>query len=137
MLREDYAAVAATACSPVLARVDGGAALARLLEVSFKIMRQQGRQLEAMHFGAAGVVLDASQTRFALVPYRSVVRVRDGRVSVESWYLGVQNKGADAWCFIDTAALTASILKELYPGAPIGLQLPPQAQAVTTHDDTH
>jgi hypothetical protein len=137
MLREDYAAVAATACSPVLARVGGAAALARLLEVSFKIMQQQGRQLETMRFEAASVILDTSQTRFALVPYRSVVRVRDSRVSLESWYLGVQNKGADAWCFIDTAALTASILKELYPGAPAELRLPPQAQAAITHDDTH
>ena len=137
MLREDYAAIAATACSPVLARVGGAVALARLLEVNFKIMQQQGRQLEAMHFGVAGAVLDASQTRFTLVPYRSVVRVRDGRVSLESWYLGVQNKGADAWCFIDTAALTASILKQLYPGAPMELQLPPLAQAVIVHDDTH
>jgi hypothetical protein len=136
MLREDYAAVAATACSPVLARVGGGAALARLLEVSFKIMQQQGRQLEAMHFEVASVILDASQTRFALVPYRSVVRVHDGRVSLESWYLGVQNKGADAWCFIDTASLTGSILKELYPGAPAELRLPAPAQAVITHDDT-
>lgn len=137
MLREDYAAVAATACSPVLARVGGAAALARLLEVSFRIMQQQGRQLEAMHFELASVILDTSQTRFALVPYRSVVRMRDSRVSLESWYLGVQNKGADAWCFIDTAALTASILKELYPGAPADLRLPPQAQAAITHDDTH
>jgi len=90
-----------------------------------------------MHFGVASAIVDASQTRFALVPYRSVVRVRDGHVSLESWYLGVQNKGADAWCFIDTSALTSTILKELYPGAPLGLQLPPQAQAVITHDDTH
>jgi hypothetical protein len=137
MLREDYAAVAATACSPVLARVGGADALARLLEVSFKVMQQQGRQLEAMQFGVAGAILDAGQTRFALIPYRSVVRVRDGRVSLESWYLGVQNKGADAWCFIDTAALNQAILRDLYPGAPAALQLPPPAQAVITRDGTH
>lgn len=135
MLGEDYAAVAATACSPVLARVGGAAALARLLEVGFKVMRQQGRQLEAMQFGAAAAIFDSSQTRFALVPYRSVVRVRDGRLVLESWYLGVQNKDADGWCFIDTAALTDVMLHEMYPGAPPQLRLPPQAQPVVTHDD--
>jgi hypothetical protein len=134
MLQEDYAAIAATACSPVLARVGGAGALAQLIEVSFKVMQQQGRQLEQMHFGVASAIFDGAQTRFTLVPYHSVVRVGNGRVSLESWYLGVQNKGAAAWCFIDTAALTRAILDELYPGAPVQLQLPPQAQAVITHD---
>jgi hypothetical protein len=134
MLRADYVTVAATACSPVLARVGGAAALARLLKVSFKVMQQQGRQLVQMRFGPPDAIVDAAQTRFALVPYRSVVRAQDGRVSIQSWYLGVQNKDAPGWCFIDTAALTETILRELYPGAPAGLQLPPQAQAVITHD---
>ena len=137
MLGEDYAAVAATACSPVLARVGGAVALARLIEVGFKVMQQQGRQLEAMHFGVAAAIFDASQTRFALVPYRSVVRVRDGRVALDSYYLGVQNKDADAWCFIDTAALTEVMLRQMYPGVPPQLRLPPQAQPVVTHDDAH
>ncbi|HSE11027.1 MAG TPA: hypothetical protein VLB69_00205, partial [Rudaea sp.] len=85
----------------------------------------------------ASAIFDGAQTRFALVPYRSVVRVRDGRVSLESYYLGVRNKDAAAWCFIDTAALTDDMLHELYPGAPADLQLPPQAQAVIARDDTH
>jgi hypothetical protein len=137
MLREDYAAVAATTCSPVLARVGGAVALAQRIEVGFKVMQQQGRQLEQMRFGLAGAVVEGAQTRFAFVPYRSIVRVRDGRVSVDSYYLAVQNKDAAAWCFIDTAALTEAILRDLYPGAPVQLQLPAQAQAVITHDDAH
>jgi hypothetical protein len=135
MLREDYAAVAATACSPVLARVGGAVALAQMIEVSFKVMQQQGRQLEQMQFAPASAIFDGKQTRFALVPYRSVVRVRDGRLSLESHYLGVQNKDADAWCFIDTEALTVALLHQMYPGAPQQLQLPPQPLAVMTHDD--
>jgi hypothetical protein len=111
LLREDFTAVAATACSPVLARVGGALALARQIEVSFKVMQQQGRQLVQMQFDAASALFDGAQTRFALVPYRSVVRVRNGHVSLASYYLGVQNKGADAWCFIDTAALTADSLR--------------------------
>ncbi|HSE12488.1 MAG TPA: hypothetical protein VLB69_07630, partial [Rudaea sp.] len=90
LLHADYAAVAATACSPVLARVGGAAALARRIEVGFKVMQQQGRQLEQMRFGIASAIFDGAQTRFALVPYRSVVRVRHGRVSLESYYLGVR-----------------------------------------------
>lgn len=134
LLHEDYATVAATMCSPVLARVGGAEALARQIEVSFKIMQLQGRQLTQMQFGAASAIVDGAETRFALVPYRSVVRVRDGRVSIESYYLGVQNKGADGWCFIDTAALTPASLRDLFPGAPPALQLPPPAHAIVERD---
>lgn len=134
LLGEDFATVAASACSPVLARVGGALALARQIEVSYRVMRQQGRQLVQMQFGAATSVVDGGATRFALLPYRSVVRVRDGRVSIESYFLGVQDKDADAWCFIDTAALTAQSLRELFPGAPAALQLPPPAQAVIERD---
>src|SRR5215831_15243445 len=97
LLREDYDAVAATACSPVLARVGGALALARQIEVGFKVMQQQGRRLLEMRFGAVSAIFDGATTRFALVPYRSVVRVREGRLSLESWYLGVQDKDADSW----------------------------------------
>ena len=134
LLHEDYATIAATMCTPVLARVGGAEALARQIEVSFKVMQQQGRQLVQMQFDAASALFDAAQTRFALVPYRSVVRVRNGHVSLASYYLGVQNKGADAWCFIDTAALTADSLHELFPGAPVDLKLPEQAQAIVQRD---
>jgi hypothetical protein len=134
LLGEDFAAVAASACSPVLARVGGALALARQIEVSYRVMRQQGRQLVQMQFGAATSVVEGDATRFALLPYRSVVRVRDGRVSIESYFLGVQDKDADAWCFIDTAALTAQSLREMFPGAPAGLQLPPPAPAVIERD---
>jgi hypothetical protein len=130
LLHEDFAAVAASTCSPVLARVGGAAALARQIEVSFRIMQQQGRELLRMQFGHAGTIVDAGATRFALVPYRSVVRVRDGRLAIDSWYLGVQNKDADDWCFIDAAALTPAILHDLFPGAPPALQLPPPGEAV-------
>ena len=124
LLREDYASVAATACSPVLARVGGALALARQIEVGFKVMQQQGRKLLAMQFGAASAIYDGATTRFALVPYRSVVSVHDGRLSIDSYYLGVQDKDADAWCFIDTAALTPDILHDMFPGAPADLTLP-------------
>lgn len=134
LLQEDYATVAATMCSPVLARVGGAEALARQIEVSFKVMQQQGRKLMQMQFGAASAIVDGAETRFALLPYRSVVRVRDGRVSIDSYYLGVQNKGADDWCFIDTAALTPESLLDLFPGAPPALHLPPPAHAVVERD---
>jgi hypothetical protein len=124
LLREDYASVAATACSPVLARVGGAVALARQIEVGFRVMQQQGRKLLAMQFGAASGIYDGAATRFALLPYRSVVRVHDGRLSVDSYYLAVQDKDADAWCFVDTAALTPDILHEMFPGAPADLTLP-------------
>jgi len=130
LLREDYARVAATACSPVLARVGGAVALARQIEVGFKVMQQQGRKLMAMQFGPASAVYDGAATRFALVPYRSVVRVRGGRLSIQSYYLGVQDKDADNWCFIDTAALTPVILREMYPGAPADLALPAPSRPV-------
>ena len=99
LLREDYATVAATACSPVLARVGGALALARQIEVGFKVMQQQGRRLLDMRFGAVSALFDGAATRFALLPYRSVVRVKEGRLSLDSYYLGVQDKDADAWCF--------------------------------------
>lgn len=134
LLREDYGAVAASTCSPVLARVGGVAALARQIEVSFKVMQRQGRELLRMHFDAPSAVFDGAVTRFALVPYRSVVRVDGGRVALESYYLAAQNKGADDWCFVDTAALTPASLRELFPGAPPGLHLPPLAPAVLEHD---
>ncbi len=134
LLREDYAAVAASACSPVLARVGGALALARQIEVGFKVMQQQGRQLLDMRFGAVSAVFDGATTRFALLPYRSVVRVKDGRLSLDSFYLGVQNKDADAWCFIDTAALTPNSLHEMFPGAPERLTLPASAQPVLERD---
>lgn len=124
LLREDYASVAATACSPVLARVGGTAALARQIEVGFRVMQQQGRRLVAMRFGAATAVFDGAVTRFALLPYRSVVELADGRLSVESYYLAVRDIGADDWCFIDIAALTPETLRQMYPGAPPGLHLP-------------
>jgi hypothetical protein len=124
LLREDYLSVAATACSPVLARVGGVLALARQIEVGFKVMQQQGRRLVDMRFGPVDAVVDGAATRFALIPYRSVVMVRDGRLSLESFYLGVQNVDGDAWCFIDTAALNPAILHELFPGAPAALILP-------------
>ena len=124
LLREDYLSVAATACSPVLARVGGVRSLARQIEVGFKVMQQQGRQLVDMRFGPAEALFDAASTRFALVPYRSVVMVRGGRLSVESFYLGVQNKDADAWCFIDVEALTPATLRDMFPGAPAALALP-------------
>jgi hypothetical protein len=134
LLREDYATVAATACSPVLARVGGALALARQIEVGFKVMQQQGRQLLDMQFGAVSAVFDGAATRFALLPYRSVVRVKEGRLSLDSYYLGVQNKDADAWCFIDTAALTADSLREMFPGAPDQLKLPAPAQPILERD---
>lgn len=130
MLREDYAAVAATACSPVLARVGGAHALAQQIEAGFKLMRQQGRRLLRMHFGPASALFDGAQTGFALVPYRSVVRVGDGRVALDSFYLGVKNHDADSWCFVDTAALTEQGLHELFPGAPAALRLPPPSRTV-------
>ena len=134
LLNEDYAAVAAATCSPVLARVGGALALARQIEVSFKVMQQQGRQLLDMHFDAASALFDGGETRFALVPYRSVIGVGARHVALESFYLGVQNKGADAWCFIDTAALTPASLHDLFPGAPPGLKLPPPAEALVQRD---
>jgi len=137
LLREDFATVAATACSPVLARTGGALALARQIEVSFKVMKQQGRQLLQMQFDPASAVFDSAQTRFALIPYRSVVQVSEGRVTLASYYLAVQNKGADAWCFIDTAALTAASLRELFPGAPADLQLPAQAHAIVQRDGSN
>jgi len=124
LLREDYLSVAATACSPVLARVGGVLALARQIEVGFQVMQRQGRQLVDMRFGPAAALFDAAATRFALIPYRSVVLIHGGRLSLESFYLGVQNKDADAWCFIDVAALTPAILHDMFPGAPPGLTLP-------------
>ena len=124
LLREDYLSVAATACSPVLARVGGVHALARQIEVGFKVMQQQGRRLVDMRFGPVDALVEGAATRFALIPYRSVVLVRDGRLSLESFYLGVQNVDGDAWCFIDTAALNPAILHELFPGAPDTLRLP-------------
>jgi hypothetical protein len=127
LLREDYLSVAATACSPVLARVGGVQALARQIEVGFKVMQQQGRRLVDMRFGAVDALVEGAATRFALIPYRSVVLVRDGRLSLESFYLGVQNVDGDAWCFIDTAALNPAILHELFPGAPETLRLPAPA----------
>ena len=130
LLREDYATIAATACSPVLARVGGALALARQIEVGFKVMRQQGRQLLEMRFGAVSAMFEGAATRFALLPYRSVVQVKNGRLSLDAFYLGVQNKDADTWCFIDTAALTPSSLREMFPGAPPQLTLPPPAQPV-------
>ena len=60
----------------------------------------------------------------------SVVRVADGRVALDSYYLGVKNHGADSWCFVDTAALTPQSLHDLFPGAPAALELPPPAHAV-------
>ena len=81
-------------------------------------MQQQGRQLLDMRFGAVSAMFDAAATRFALLPYRSIVRVREGRLSLDSYYLGVQDKDADAWCFIDTAALTAESLRDMYPAPP-------------------
>ena len=134
LLREDYAAVAAHTCSPVLARVGGAAALARKIEVSFKVMQRQGRELLQMQFGRPNAVYDGAVTRFALVPYRSVVRIADGRVVLDSFYLAVQNTGADDWCFIDSAALTPASLRELFPGAPAALRLPPLAPAVVEHE---
>jgi hypothetical protein len=134
LLREDYATVAATACSPVLARVGGALALARQIEVGFGVMQQQGRKLLEMQFGMASAIFDGDATRFALVPYRSVVRVREGRLSVDSYYLGVQDKDADAWCFIDIAALTPDSLRQMYPGAPAGLKLPAPATPVLVPD---
>jgi hypothetical protein len=134
LLREDYAAVAATACSPVLARVGGALALARQIEVGFKAMQQQGRRLLDMQFGAVSAIFDGASTRFALLPYRSVVSVREGRLSLESWYLGVQDKDADSWCFIDTAALTAANLRDMYPGVPQQLRLPATAEPVLERD---
>jgi len=130
LLREDYATVAATACSPVLARVGGALALARQIEVGFKVMRQQGRQLLEMRFGAVSTMFEGAATRFALLPYRSVVQVKDGRLSLDAFYLGVQNNDSDSWCFIDTAALTPGSLREMYPGAPERLTLPVPAQPV-------
>jgi len=65
------------------------------------------------------------------------VQVHDGRVILASFYLAVQNKGADGWCFIDTAALTAASLRELFPGAPADLQLPAQAQAIVQRDGSN
>ena len=59
LLREDFATVAATACSPVLARTGGALALARQIEVSFKVMKQQGRQLLQMQFDPASAVFDS------------------------------------------------------------------------------
>jgi len=134
LLREDYVTVAASTCSPVLARVGGAAALARQIEVSFKVMQRQGRELLQMQFGPASALFDGAVTRFALVPYRSVVRIDGGRVALESFYLAVQNTGADAWCFVDTAALTPASLHELFPGAPQALRLPPLAPAVIEHE---
>jgi len=67
----------------------------------------------------------------------SVVQVSEGRVTLASYYLAVQNKGADAWCFIDTAALTAASLRELFPGAPADLQLPAQAHAIVQRDGSN
>jgi hypothetical protein len=136
LLREDFAGVAATACSPVLARVGGARALARQIEVSFKVMQQQGRRLVAMDFRPPSAVFEAAETRFALVPYRSVVQVNVDRVALDSYYLGVQNKGADNWCFIDTAALTAASLREFFPGVPPGLKLPPLSDAVVERGGT-
>jgi hypothetical protein len=135
LLNEDYATVAASACSPVLARVGGALALARQIEVGFKVMQQQGRQLLDMRFGAVSAMFDSAATRFALLPYRSVVRVRDGRLSLDSYYLGVQDKDADAWCFIDTAALTAESLRDMYPGAPEQLKLPELKQPTFERDN--
>jgi hypothetical protein len=130
LLREDYAAVAATTCSPILGRVGGAVALAQQIEVSFKVMQHQGRQLLRMRFGLPTTVLDGGETHFALVPYHSVVSVRNGRLTVHSHYLAVRNKDADAWCFIDTAALTADSLHDFYPGAPQQLRLPAPAQPI-------
>lgn len=130
LLREDYATIAATACSPVLARVGGALALARQIEVGFKVMRQQGRQLLEMRFGVVSAMFEGAATRFALLPYRSVVQVKDGRLSLDSFYLGVQNKDADSWCFVDTAALTPSSLRDMFPGAPRELMLPVPGQPV-------
>jgi len=136
LLNEDFAGVAATACSPVLARVGGGKALARQIEVSFKVMQQQGRRLVAMDFRPPSTVFETAETRFALVPYSSVVQVNADRVELDSYYLGVQNKGADRWCFIDTAALTAANLREFFPGAPPALKLPPLGDAVVERGGT-
>jgi hypothetical protein len=51
-------------------------------------------------------------------------------LSLDSFNLGEQNKDADSWCFIDTAALTPSSLREMFPGAPPQLALPVPAQPV-------
>ena len=86
LLNEDYATVAASACSPVLARVGGALALARQIEVGFKVMQQQGRQLLDMRFGAVSAMFDAAATRFCAVAV-SQHRARQGRAAVAGFVL--------------------------------------------------
>lgn len=121
----DFGKVADSTYPDVVKFVGGRARMVSSLEVGMKQMRTQGFDIEAVVVGDPTQILTLGKQTFAVVPTTMRMKVQQGTLSSESFFLGVSEDGGNTWSFVDGAGVRdKGRLKVLFPAAADKLELP-------------
>jgi hypothetical protein len=103
----------------------GGEAQARsALEQSIQVVKERGMKLASLTFPEAPRFIDGSERRFAVVPTLSVVEAGDQRLESLNYQLGVLERGASAWTYVEGSRINKDNVRILFPDFPPDYSFP-------------
>ncbi len=110
---------------PKLVELIGGKVkMIALLEKGMKGMKADGFELTAVAVQEPREVVKFGSQRFVIVPYFLTVKAPNGKITSETFLLGVADSLNAIWTFVDGQNLNDAAMKQLFPNVYGKLKLP-------------
>jgi len=133
-LNEDYELLLDFTYPSVIEHAGGREAYKKLLIQLNEIQKNRGMRLNEFIIKDPLDHVKAGNEFHAIVPYRTVSKVKGGRLTAENTLIAVAAEGKEKWYFIETASLTERNLAKVLPTWDNTLLLPMKKAPIYKED---
>lgn len=114
---------------PKMVQAQGGAdAMVRMLNQQVQEWQGQGISMNAVTVGEPSKIVKAGNELHALIDQTLVMNVKGGTLTKHSYLLAISPNNGVKWYFMDTAPLTNSNVRRLFPNYNQDLVIPAKQQ---------
>ena len=102
----------------------GKSGMTQLIRSAEEQMKAQGMSFERVTVGPPSKIYRGGKNLFAWVPETTVMKLEDGKMTVNSHLFAISPDNGLTWSFIDASPLTMENIKSFYPEFNDSLKLP-------------
>lgn len=111
---------------PTIVQMQGGMQPTRgAIQQAVARLKSAGMRVESLTFPEPPVFLNGPDRRFAVVPTLSVIVANGQRVESLNFQLGVLERDATQWHYVEGSRIDSQKVQTLFPGFPAGYEFPP------------
>ena len=98
-------------------------AKAAMVQLTQQVLARK-MKVESLKFPSPPDLLQVGERRFAIVPTLTVIAARDQRLESLHYQVGVLERGAEGWKYVDGSKVNAGTARTYFPDFPTDYQFP-------------